>query len=775
MTDVDWKSTACVLCYVNCGIEVATEGRTITKVRGDKAHPGTRGYLCQKAQRLPFYGRAQDRLTSPLKRRADGGFDEIDWDTAIGEIAARLGEVREFHGGESLAFYGGGGQGNHLGGPYGIGFVRALGCTSLYSSLAQEKTGDFWLNGHLFGSQICHTAEGIEDADLVIFLGANPWMAHGFRNARKELRTLSKDPDRHVIVIDPVRTETVDHADLHLQLAPGTDSYLLGAILALLKQRGALDRNFLAEHTTGADKILRCLDRIPIDDWIAHTGVPRADIDRAVALIAGAKAMSVRAELGVQQGRHSTLYSYFEKLLFLLTGNFGRAGTNGLHSWLQPLWGTSRGGRSAVTGMAEIAGLYPPNRFTAEVLGDSPNRLRALFVDSSNPANTVANSDVFEKAIAALDLVVVVDIAMTETAALADYVLPAASQYEKWEYTLFSFSFPENDIQLRAPLFAPLPGTLPEPEIYTRLAREMGLLPDAETLSDLRATAANDREIFAGAFRALLKTRREFAALAPEILYLTLGATLPGGAGGAAVLWPGCHRVAKEHPDAVRRGLASDAEGAALGDTLFDRIVSSRSGTVFAHHDTDDVWKMIRHQDGRIHLVVSEMLDWIDRLDPAAEQLDADYPLILMAGQRRSYNANQIIRRPGWRKSDIDGSLRIHPDDLAAINAVDGDWVSVETRTGRLTVRAEANDRMRPGMIALPHGYGMKIKDANGAMVTAGPRINRLTASDECDPIAATPYHKTIPAAVTWATNEEISESEAASERVHALVRAAAE
>ena len=69
MTDVDWKSTACVLCYVNCGIEVATEDRTITKVRGDKAHPGTRGYLCQKAQRLPFYGHAEDRLTSPLRRR----------------------------------------------------------------------------------------------------------------------------------------------------------------------------------------------------------------------------------------------------------------------------------------------------------------------------------------------------------------------------------------------------------------------------------------------------------------------------------------------------------------------------------------------------------------------------------------------------------------------------------------------------------------------------------------------------------------------------------
>lgn len=773
MTDVDWRSTACVICYVNCGIEVATEGRAITKVRGDKAHPSTRGYLCQKAQRLPFYSRAEDRLTSPLKRRPDGTFEEIDWDTAISEIATRLGEIRDTHGGESLAFYGGGGQGNHMGGPYGIGFLRALGCTSLYSSLAQEKTGDFWVNGHMFGSQICHTAEGIEDADLVIFLGANPWMAHGFRNARKELRALSKDPDRHIIVIDPVRTETVDHADLHLQLAPGTDSYLLGAILSLLKQRGALDNDFLAAHTSGADEILAMLDRIPIDSWIAHTGVPRADIDRAVDLIASAEAMSVRAELGVQQGRHSTLNSYFEKLLFLLTGNFGRTGTNGLHSWLQPLWGTSRGGRSGVTDMEEIAGLYPPNRFTAEIMGDDPNRLRAVFIDSSNPANTAANSDAFRQALEALDLVVSIDIAMTETAALADYVLPATSQYEKWEYTLFSFAFPENDIQLRAPLFEPLPGTLPEPEIYTRLARQMDLLPDDATLADLRTMAAKNREAFAGAFRALLKERREYAALAPEILSLTLGAILPDGAAGAAVLWPGCHRVAREHPKAVRRALASNAEGAALGDALFDRIVASRSGTAFVHHEQDDVWKMIRHQDGRIHLVIPELLAWITRLDPAAEQPDTDYPLILMAGQRRSYNANQVMRDPRWRKADIDGALRIHPDDLAAIDAGDGDWVAVETRTGRLTVRAETDDRMRPGMIALPHGYGQNIKDTEGAMVTAGPRINRLTASDECDPIAATPYHKTIPAAVARATNEEISESEAASERVHALAREA--
>lgn len=772
MSDEMWKSTACVLCYVNCGIEVATEGRTITKVRGDKAHPGTRGYLCQKAQRLPFYAREADRLTTPLKRNADGTFDEIDWDTAIAEIADRFAAIRDAHGGSSLAFYGGGGQGNHLGGPYGIGFMRSLGCSNLFSSLAQEKTGDFWINGHLFGSQICHTAEGIEEADLVVFLGANPWMAHGFRNARKEIRDITKDPDRKIIVIDPVRTETVDHADLHLQLAPGTDSYLLGALLVLLKQRGAFDDAFLAAHTTGLDEVLACLDRIPVDDWLAHCEVPRADVERAADMIAAAKAMSVRAELGIQQGRHSTLNSYFEKLLFLLTGNFGRAGTNGLHTWLQPLWGTSRGAQSPVTGMQEIAGLYPPNRFTAEVLNESESRLRGLLVDSSNPANTAANSDAFREALDALDLVVVVDIAMTETASLADYVLPAAAQYEKWEYTLFSFSFPANDIHLRAPLFEPLPGTLPEPEIYTRLARAMTLLPDDATLADLRNLAADDREAFAKKFQTLLKENRQYAALAPHILSLTLGQTLPDGAAGAAVLWPACHRVASEHEVAVQRALDTDASPPDLGDRLFDRIVAARSGAVFALSDYNDIWSMIRHDDGRVHLAIPDLLDWIGRLDPGGERADPNYPLTLMAGQRRAYNANQIIRATAWRKSDSEGALRIHPEDLSTIGARDGDWVAVETRTARLTVRAEANDRMRPGMIALPHGFGMAVTDPTGAKLTAGPRINNLTASDDCDPIAATPYHKTIPAAVKRPTNEEISESEANAERLRASIEA---
>src|SRR4029079_17953263 len=108
----DWKSTACILCECNCGIEVqlgGEDGRRLVKFRGDDAHPASRGYACEKPHRLDYSQNATHRLTKPLRRRADGSFEEIDWDTAIREVAARLAAVRDAHGGETILYYGGGG------------------------------------------------------------------------------------------------------------------------------------------------------------------------------------------------------------------------------------------------------------------------------------------------------------------------------------------------------------------------------------------------------------------------------------------------------------------------------------------------------------------------------------------------------------------------------------------------------------------------------------------------------------------------------------------
>ncbi len=160
MAAATWHKTACNLCYVNCGIEVLVDEGHIEKVRGDRSSPKSQGYLCNKAARIPYYAHHKDRLTTPLRRRADGGFDAIVWDVAIAEIAGRVRDLVDRHGGKCVALYGGGGQGNHAGGAFANAFMRAIGSRHIFNALSQEKTGDFWVNGHMFGSQTCQYCGG---------------------------------------------------------------------------------------------------------------------------------------------------------------------------------------------------------------------------------------------------------------------------------------------------------------------------------------------------------------------------------------------------------------------------------------------------------------------------------------------------------------------------------------------------------------------------------------------------------------------------------------
>jgi anaerobic selenocysteine-containing dehydrogenase len=771
---VEWHKTACSLCYINCGLEVQIDGHSITKVRGDKENERTRGYACQKAQRMTFYGDHADRLTTPLRRRSDGTHEPVSWDEALTEIAARLHEIRAADSAAgrpgSFAYVGGGGQGNHSAGPYGHALMKWMNASRFFNPLSQEKTGDFWVNAKMFGGDTCHTTEGVEECDLLVVLGCNPWLAHGFNRARTELNTIKNDATRKMIVLDPRRTETAAVADVHLALRPGTDAYLLGAMLALIVERGGADEVFVAEHCDGYEELRDALREVPVEAWIAHAEVERATVDEAVDLILAAERMTVRAELGIQQGRNSTLNSYLEKLLYLVTGNFGRAGTNALHSWLIPLWGESfapERQRSEITGFEYIGGLLPVSTLTEEMTSDHPHHVRALWVDSSNPANTVADTAAVEQAIRECELSVVIDIAYTETAALAEYVLPAAAQNEKWEYTYFNWEFPTNYFNLRKPLFAPLPGTMPEGDIYWRLFERLGVMPDEATLEGLRDAARADRAGFMKALGSVVGADPERAAVSAVILYATLGQTLPDGAATASVLWSGAKLAAKKMPEQVRRALGTDVSGPALGEMLFDHLLAHPIGTAFTIHEYDEVWELMRFD--RVQLAVPELLEWLTGLDTDRHTIDPEYPLSLVNGQRRSHNANQIMRTPAWRKSDPDGALRARASDLADVGAQDGDWVAVVSRKGRIVVRAEVDESMRARQVALPHGYGIRFPDGRGGRVLNGPRINVLTDAMDRDRIAGTPHHKDMPVRLERATAEEVRAAERDSELVRAI------
>jgi anaerobic selenocysteine-containing dehydrogenase len=756
MAETVTRKSACILCYVNCGIEVEIEDGLMKRVKGDKDNPKSHGYICQKAGRLPFYANDRKlRLTSPLRRNAKGEYEEITWDVAISEIAAKLNAVRELGHTQAFGYYGGGGQGSVMGGAFGGALRGVMGNGPNFNAVSQEKTGDFWVNGHMFGAHNIHTAEDVHGAELTIVLGCNPWMANGFVRARDAMSAIGKDSNRRMIVIDPRRTEVADLADLHLALRPGTDAFLLGALIAMIVARGGQDDAFLASRTTGWDEVRTEFAKVPVDAWLAAADISREQAEAAVCMIIDAASMTVRADVGVQQSRNSTLNAYLEKLLFLITGNFLKPGCNGLHTWLAPMWGHSRPGSvDLATGQIRIAGLSPPNDLPKTILTDHPDRVRAMFVDSGNPANTVTDTTAVEKALSSLDLLVVVEVAMTETARLADYVLPACNQFERWENTLFTFEYPHNVFQLRPPLFDPLPGTLPEPEIYTRLIRAMGLMPAEGRLDELRELAASDRFAFSAAFADLMKEAPHHRFLGPVILYETLGKTLPAGAAATAVWWPAAHHCAKISREAVI-GAGFEGEGPALGEALFEAMITRPSGVVFTNEKHKDLWRLISHADGKVHLAIPEMFEWMDRLNVADAEPDPAYPIMLIGGQRRHYNANQAIRDPRWRKNDPAGALHMHPDDLAAANGDEGGWMAVVTPVGRQVVRVESDPRLRLGQASLPHGYG-QIYDTPQGKVTIGPRLNVLTMTEDCDPIARTPHHKNVAIRVELPTPEEV-------------------
>jgi anaerobic selenocysteine-containing dehydrogenase len=403
-TTSQWVPTACILCSLNCGLEVqigGVDGRHIERIRGDKAHPASQGYTCEKPQRLDYYQNANDRLTAPLRRRPDGAYEEIDWDTAIAEIAEKFLDIKARHGGETILYYGGGSQGNHLGGSYADSTLKALGNKFRSNALAQEKTGEFWAQGRMMGTGV---HGDFEHCEVAVFIGKNPWQSHGFARARATLRQIAKDPGRSIVVIDPRRSETAEMADYHLAINPGADAWCLAALVAILVQEGLVAREWLAEHAVGLETVEPVFMAVPVAEYAQICGVPEERLRETARRIARAKSVSVMEDLGMQMSVHSTLGSYLNRLVWLLTGNFGRQGTNYAFAPLIGLNTLSKGGglskdngekvkkRSPVAGARIITGLIPCNVIPEEILTDHPRRYRAMLVESGNPVHSLADS-----------------------------------------------------------------------------------------------------------------------------------------------------------------------------------------------------------------------------------------------------------------------------------------------------------------------------------------------------------------------------------------------
>ena len=740
----EWHKTGCVLCAQNCGLEVLVEDNRMVKVRPDKDNPRSKGYVCRKGLNVVHHQHHNQRLTHPLKK-VGNNFEKISWDQAIDEIGDKLLSIVDQHGPKSVAYMGGGGQGCHFEAAFGVRLIRGLGSHYHYTALGQELTGSYWVWGRALGRQNLITGSDHERTEMLVAVGWNGMMSHQMPQARRFLNKFAKDPDKLLVVIDPRRSETARIADIHLPIRPGTDALLTRAMIAIILQEGWHDKDYIAHHVSGFDQIAPWFA-----DFNARSAVEICHLDyeqvRKLCRLCATRKWSMHYDLGVLMNRHSTATTYLEVILLAICGRICVSGGNVIPGSLIPLGSHSderdpRTWRTVTTDFPAILGVFPPNVMPEEIMSDHPERLRALICGQSNPLRSYADTTAYEEAFKQLDLLVTAELAMTETAVLSHYVLPARSGYESWDGTFFPWTYPEIFFQMRRPIVKPEGEPLEVSQFMVLLADRLGLIP--EIPDSLYKAAKGDRMSFGMELMAFAKSEPRALRNMPFVLAKTLGEEM--GSANLAALWGILMTAPKQfHENAARAGFTP---GMTLGEDVFQALLDHPKGLWIGRLDPEKNMERVRNEDGRINVLIPELADWVNGIDAESEakvlESEKKFPFVLMAGRHMDMNANTLMRNPAWNKNRRACTLAMNPEDAESLNLSDVQMVKVTTEAGEVEIELEVTGATRPGLVIIPHGFGL---DYNGQVY--GVNVNRLTKNTYRDRLAATPLHRYVPCRV---------------------------
>ena len=738
----EWKKTTCVMCAVCCGLEVKIENNRIVKVRPDKDSPISEGYVCRKGMNIAYHQHNADRLLYPMKK-AGGKFERISWDQAIGEIAEKLKKILQEHGPRSLASVAGGGEFNFYPIRFLAGFVQALGSRYQYSSANQEFAGRYWAHGLTFGSQMLELVPDYENTGMLMAVGWNGMMSHHIPQARRVFTRISKDPDKLLVVIDPRRSVTAKIANIHLALRPGTDALLLKSMIAIILKEGMHNQEYIDKHVNGFKEILPWFAGFDVN---AALKVCELEYDQVFHVCQEfAKRQScLRDDLGILMNRHSALVSYLLVVLLAICGRIGVPGGNylaGGKMYSDPK--DPKTWRTAVTNIPAIGGMFPPNVMPEEIANDRPDRLRAAFVMGANPLRSYADTTAYEEAFGLLDLLVVTEIAMSETAALAHYVLPCRSTYESWSTADAIIPSKTNEgfldvySRMRRPVVEVEGEQKETGEIFTLLADAMGLIP-ALPDSLCQAAGSGSLRTYRDALIGYVMEHPENMMGVPFIAAKTLGNAI-GSAHLASYFTGFLQRSPAKQEEAARVGFDT---GPDQGLALYQAIIDHPEGVLVGVQDIGKNLGRLATKDGRIRLHTAEAEDWIKEISPNEEEkrlkADAEFPLILMAGRHMDMNSNTAMRDPAWNEGRRSCTLAMHPADSEKFGFSDGQMVKITTEAGEETIEVEVTEDARKGQVIIPHGFGLVY---NG--VKFGANVNRLAKNTNRDQFG-TPMHRYI-------------------------------
>lgn len=736
-----WHKTGCVLCAQNCGLEIMVEDNRMVKVKGDKDNPRSMGYACRKGLNVIHHQYPKDRITEPLKRVGDR-FEPISWVKAIEEIADNMKSVVDTHGPRSIAYMGASGQGGHSEGAFGLSILRALKSQNFYSSAGQEFSSSWWLFGRMLGKQYNIAIPDEHHTEMLVGWGWNGVESHQMPRAPIELKKISKDSEKLLVIIDPRKSETAAIANIHLPIRPGTDALLIKAMISIIVHNGWENKAYIAEHVEGWEMI-----RAWFENFDAKSAIEVCELEYEQVLelcrLMTTKKWCMHPDLGIYMGRKSVMNSYMMNVLGAICGVFCVSGGNLIPGMVVPMGFHAderdpKTWRTVTTKMPPAsAGSFPPAVMPEEILNDHPERIRAVHVSACNPLRAYPDTTAYEEAFSKLDLLVVNDIVMSETARLAHYVLPCRTFYESWDATFFPLTYPKVFFQLRRPIVAPPEKCLEASQIFTLLADKLGLIP--EIPENVYEAVKQDRFTYGAKLMEWAASEPSALKAMPFVLAKTLGKEWDSAA--KAGLWG----IMMTAPKSFRKNAARIGfePGLDQGDRIFQALLDNPEGIWIGEVDPLENFKALKTPSGRVEVFVPELEEDAKNLNAENEaedlKLPEEFPMILSAGRHTRYNINTLIRGQEWNKGKRACTISVNPADAEEMGLTDGQNVKVTTEAGGEVGELQLSDQIRKGTVLIPHGFGLIYGNT-----VYGLNVNNLTKNTHRDPLG-TPMHRYIP------------------------------
>lgn len=700
------KKTFCRICEAYCGLEVTvSQSDEISNVKPDKSHAISKGYACIKGISIDQIHTDPDRVNYPLKR-INGQLKRISWKQANQEIGSKIRALRTEYGDRSIGMY----QGNptffnYAGMLFSDSFLEALGSPNLYSSHSIDCNNKFEVSTHIYGLSTVHPIVDLDHTKFLICLGGNPMVSQmSFISVINPLEKMKSIIERggRVLSIDPKKTETSEKVGEHLFIKPGSDVFLLLAMLNLIAHEHTIDIAQLSTVADGVEKFMAIADGWTPERVAAITGINADEIRTLTRDFVNSDGGALYMSTGVNMGRFGTLSYWLVNGINLLTGNIDKQGGllvpygvfDALKLGKEMGLGDFNGHQTLKNGWHQVAGNFPVSALADEITIDHPERIRALFISAGNPIHSMPNGDVLSDAMKKLDLVVSIDIFQNETSKNADYILPATDMLERSDY-------PMGHVMLQNRPFAQFTDPVVKPKYERR--------EEWRIFSDLAIASGADRKN-PGICNLVAQRNKAFSRVPFVSKHLIkphhiLASLLKSG--GQTTL-----KALKQTPQGMH-------------------LRENTAGSFLGHR--------VPTKNGKVQL-------WSDKLSRDLDRARIEHQLdekhlgkLQLVGQRDRRTHNSWMQNNTKIKQPDRNHALINSKDAEERQVQQGDLVCISTELGEVQLPATVTDHVFKGVIVVPHGWGHGNNDhLSKASSQRGININSILPGghENQDPIS---------------------------------------